>query len=176
MLDWRQFLSTPCSENPLEYTLGAWKYYNYRKTLLNAIISFPNLSYKLATDDDEAVCCDCCSNKRIHVSCDPGLSSEEYKNMVDNPSDDVCLCFKCTEHVSQGAMSSQLHTDTQSLPYVCLNLGLNARIIIIKYCLKEVWFPSLYLCPSLWCCSSNWNFSAWFSAWLPYHSTWLFCV
>ena len=93
--------------------------------------------FKLVTDDDEAVCCDCC-NKWIHVSCDPGLSSEEYKNMVDNPSDDVWLCFKCTEHVSQGAMSSQLHTDTQSLPYVCLNLGLNARIIIIKYCLKEV--------------------------------------
>ena len=76
--------------------------------------------FKLVTDDDETVCCDCC-NKWIHVSCDLGLSSEEYKNMVDNPSDDFWLCFKCTEHVSQGAMSSQLHTDTHSLSCVCLN-------------------------------------------------------
>ena len=83
--------------------------------------------FKLVTDDDEAVCCDCC-NKWIHVSCDPGLSSEEYKNMVDNPSDDVWLCFKCTEYVSQGAMSSPLHTDTHSLSCVCLN----ARSIVSK--------------------------------------------
>ena len=63
------------------------------------------------TDADEAVCCD----KWIHVSCDQGLSSDKYKDMVNNPSDDAWFCHNCVAQLPQAVRISQPHTDMQHI-------------------------------------------------------------
>ena len=74
--------------------------------------------------DIEAVCCDCC-DKWIHVSCDQGLSSAEYKSMVNNPCDGVWFCYNCATKLSQ---SAKPRANTGLLSCVCLN----ARSVMSK--------------------------------------------